>query len=196
MGFYRTKELFGGVRGRLGLRVVRFLPRGAGGAEPDLADLDQRHGLSMTLALGVPGLRPVPEDLDLLALMLAEELRLDRRLRDVLADMALAVVVHHEERRERDAVAVVSAEELHLEHVSRLPLVLLSATLDHGVHGALRCLVPRRRRQMSCVTSMPRPSQVGQTSEKDSSSPAETRLRVTSRSPSGPMSKTWDRVLS
>ena len=43
---------------------------------------------------------------------------------------------------------------------------------------------------------MPRPSQVGHVSEKDSSSPADTRLRVTSSSPSGPMSNTCDRVLS
>src|SRR5947207_15503408 len=53
-GIYRTKELFRGVqcllRGRF-LVLVRLLARRARGAETDLADLDQRHRLSVSLAL-------------------------------------------------------------------------------------------------------------------------------------------------
>src|SRR4029079_5775411 len=43
---------------------------------------------------------------------------------------------------------------------------------------------------------MPRPSQVGHVSEKDSTRPPETRLRVTCINPRGPISNTCDRVLS
>ena len=43
---------------------------------------------------------------------------------------------------------------------------------------------------------MPRPSQVGQVSENESTSPPETRFRVICMIPSGPISNTWDLVLS
>jgi len=84
-------------------------------------------------ALGVAGLGPVLEDLDLVALLLPERLRRDRRLRGLGADVRLPVVVDDEDGVEGDRLAVVN-DLLDLDHVALLDLLLFAPGLDHRVH--------------------------------------------------------------
>src|SRR5581483_8398437 len=152
-------------------------------AQAHLGDLEQGHELPVTLAARVPGLVLVLEDLDLVALLLAEELGRDHGALGLLSVVGRAVVVHDEQRSERHGLADGAVQVLDLDHVARLDLLLFPTRLDDRVH---RPDPPHA----SYVNSTPRPSQVGQVSENDSKSPPETRFRVTSTSPSGPTSKT------
>src|SRR6266498_4035818 len=68
-------------------------PPGYQSPERDVLDLQQCELLSMPGASRVSGLRPVLEDLDLVALLLTERLRRDGGFRRVGPDVGVPVVV-------------------------------------------------------------------------------------------------------
>src|ERR687891_540435 len=128
-------------RGRLGLLLGgRCLDLWT---QPDLVDFEQRHQLAVPLGPSVPALRPVLEDPDLVAPLVAEELRRDSGLRQALSVVGLAVVVDDQDRIELDRGSRVDLHELDLDHVARGDPLLFPSDLDHGVHPAL--LVRSRR---------------------------------------------------
>src|SRR5215218_3515828 len=168
-------------------------------AEVDVLDLEPGQGLAVAEGAALAGLVLVGEDADLGAPVVVDHAGRDLGLGQVGGGRGdVAVVVDDQQRLQLEAGTVVVAE---------LHLVLLPAGADDGVHlgssfqhgGGVRQGRRSADRQgywISWVITTPRPSQVGQVSEKLSSSPPETRLRVIWTRPSEETSITWLLVLS
>src|SRR5512133_418551 len=176
-------------------------------AEVDRLDLEPGQGLAVAEGAALAGLVLVGEDADLLAPVLVDHAGRDLGLGQVGGGRGdVAVVVDDQQRLQLEAGAVVAAELLDVDEVADLHLVLLPAGPDDGVHqgssfhgGGVR--LDRRGADqqgywISWVITTPRPSQVGQVSEKLSSRPPETRLRVIWTRPREDTSITWLLVLS
>src|SRR4051812_47872477 len=102
----------------------------------DSGDLERRERLPM------PGLAPVVlpaaelEDDDLGRAVLADDLGLDLGSADERrADLHAVAAADEEHVTEGDAVADVAGELLHTEPIALRHSILLSARLDHRVHG-------------------------------------------------------------
>src|SRR6266852_2571026 len=190
-----------GLRGRP-LRAV---------ASSDGRDLDQRVELAVAVADRVAAFVLVLEDDDLVALGVSQHLRSHRVRARLVADESPPGSGRDEDRREAHVVALVG-EVLDLQHIPGLDPVLLSSGAYHCVHRSCLPARPRRDRALEkpghgmipaaggqasrSRRMMPRPSQRSHTSEKASSSPSDTFLRVICTRPSSETAYTWVRVLS
>src|SRR4029453_9309985 len=192
----------------LGLGLGAGPGRPLAAAEVDGLDLEPGQGLAVAHGAALAGLVLVGEDADLGAPVGGAHAGRDLGLGQVGGGRGhLAVVVDDQQRLQLEAGAVVAAELLDVDEVAALHLVLLPAGPDDGVHlgssfqhgGGVRQgrrSADRLGYWISWVITTPRPSQVGQVSEKLSSRPPETRLRVIWTRPSEETSITWLLVLS
>src|SRR5215216_1199020 len=192
----------------LGLLGVAGPGRPLAAAKVDGLDLEPGQGLAVAEGAALAGLVLVGEDADLGAPVVVDHAGRDLGLGQVGGGRGhVAVVVDDQQRLQLEAGTVVAAELLDVDEVADLHLVLLPAGADDGVHlgssfqhgGGVRQGRRSADRQgywISWVITTPRPSQVGQVSEKLSSRPPETRLRVIWTRPSEETSITWLLVLS
>src|SRR6266540_2840972 len=128
-----------------GLRVGVLVLGGAGGRlrlggglgpawRVDDVHPDPGQRLAVALVAALAGLVLVGEHAQLVAPVLVEDRGGDLGADELARPGAhLALVVDHEQRDELDAVAV-AADPLHVDDVTDLDLVLLSAGADDGVH--------------------------------------------------------------
>src|SRR4029453_2182624 len=138
-----------GAAVRLGLRVLGRAGRprlGAGLARRvDALHLEPGQGLAVALVVALAALVLVGEHPQLLAAVVADHGSGDLRADQLARPRAhLAFVVHHQQRDELDvAAAVVAGDVLHVDDVTDLDLVLLSASADDGVHVSTVLSVPQ-----------------------------------------------------
>ena len=143
----REGRVLGGLAGSgglealaLGLLLVARLALGLGRAlatEPDVGDAQDQQLLAMALLDPPARLGAVLERDDLVAAIPADDLGLDGRTVDHgRADGGLGAVGDEEHALQRDRLAGLDVEQLHLELGADLDAVLLPAGLDDCVHGS------------------------------------------------------------
>src|SRR5262245_18669489 len=103
----------------------------------DVGDLQRRERLPVTRLLAVSLAPPELEDQQLLPEALRHDLRLDLGAgHDGRADLDVLTVGDEQHVVDLDGGAVVTGELLHPDRGAGLDAVLLSACLDHRIHGA------------------------------------------------------------
>src|SRR5690606_155787 len=103
----------------------------------DTGDLDLGVALAVPLAPPIPGLVLVPEDRDLRALVVADDLRVHRHTGQCLRVGRDGLAVDHEHRRERDRGTDFAIKAIDVDDISDGDLLLVTAAADDRVHRGL-----------------------------------------------------------